>query len=179
MLTSQGGGFDPYVYDRLKEELFKYHITQADETPVKVINDGRSASSTSYMWVHRSGEYYKDRPIVLYEYQKTRHHKHPEEFYRDFKGILVTDGLAQYHLLEDHLEGLTNANCRAHARRDFSDAIKAIKEPELARRSAAYQALVRIAAICKLNENLKELTPQQRLRERQKNVKPLVEEYFA
>ncbi len=167
------------VYDRLKEELFRYHVTQADETPVKVINDGRSAGSTSYMWVHRSGEYYKDRPVVLYEYQKTRHHRHPEEFYRDFKGILVTDGLAQYHLLEDHLEGLTNANCWAHARRDFSDAVKAIKDPELARRSTAYQALLRIGAIYKLDESLKGLTAQQRLRERQKNVKPLVEEYFA
>ena len=131
------------------------------------------------MWVHRSGEYYKDRPVVLYEYQKTRHHKHPEEFYKGFKGILVTDGLAQYHLLEDHLEGLTNANCWAHARRDFSDAIKAIKDPELAKRSTAYQALVRIAAIYKLDESLKELTPRQRLKERQKHVKPLVEEYFA
>lgn len=167
------------VYDRLKEEFFRYHVTQADETPVEVINDGRSAGSTSYMWVHRSGEYYKDRPVVLYEYQKTRHHKHPEEFYKGFKGILVTDGLAQYHLLEDHLEGLTNANCWAHARRDFSDAIKAIKDPELAKRSTAYQALVRIAAIYKLDESLKELTPRQRLKERQKHVKPLVEEYFA
>lgn len=167
------------VYDRLKEEFFRYHVTQADETPVEVINDGRSAGSTSYMWVHRSGEYYKDRPVVLYEYQKTRHHKHPEEFYKGFKGILVTDGLAQYHLLEDHLEGLTNANCWAHARRDFSDAIKAIKDPELAKRSTAYQALVRIAAIYKLDESLKELMPRQRLKERQKHVKPLVEEYFA
>lgn len=167
------------VYDRMKEELFRYHVAQADETPVEVINDGRSAGSTSYMWVHRSGEYYKDRPVVLYEYQKTRHHRHPEEFYKGFKGILVTDGLAQYHLLEDHLEGLTNANCWAHARRDFSDAVKSIKDPELAKRSTAYQALVRIGAIYKLDESLKGLTPQQRLKQRQKNVKPLVEEYFA
>lgn len=167
------------VYDRLKEELFKYHVTQADETPVKVINDGRGAGSISYMWVHRSGEYYKDKPVVLYEYQKTRHHRHPEEFYKGFTGILVTDGLAQYHLLEDSLDGLVNANCWVHAGRGFSDAVKAIKDPGLAKRSTAYQALVRIAAIYKLDESLKELTPQQRLRERQKNVKPLVEEYFA
>ena len=90
------------MYDYLKEELLKYHVNQADETPVKVINDGRPSgtTSTSYMWVHRSGEFYKDRPIVLYEYQKTRHHKHPEAFYKDYKGILVTDGLQQYHLIE-------------------------------------------------------------------------------
>lgn len=116
-----------------------------------------------------------DTPVVLYEYQKTRYHRHPEEFYRDFKGILVTDGLAQYHLVEDNLEGLINANCWAHARRDFSDAVKAIKDPDMAKRSTAYQALVRIAAIYRPDESLKGLTPPQRLRERQKNVKPLVE----
>ena len=55
-----------------------------------VINDGRSADSTSYMWVHRSSEYYKDRSVILYEYQKTRRHRHPEEFYKGFRGILVT-----------------------------------------------------------------------------------------
>ena len=82
------------LYDRMKEELFTYHVNQCDETPVEVVNDGRGAGAQSYMWVHRSGEYYKDRQVVLYEYQKTRAHTHPAEFYKDFKGILVTDGLA-------------------------------------------------------------------------------------
>ena len=63
-------------------------------------------------------------------------------------------------MLEDNLEGLTNANCWAHARRDFSDAVKAIKDNDLAKRSTAYQALVRIATIYRLDESLKELTPQ-------------------
>lgn len=167
------------VYDRMKEELFRYHVTQCDETPVEVIHDGRPAGTKSYMWVHRSGEYYKDKPIVLYEYQKTRHHDHPEQYYKDFKGVLVTDGLSQYHLIEKNLDGLINANCWAHCRRSFSDAVKAMKDRELAKQSIAYQALVRISAIYKLDESLKTLTPEERLRERQKNVKPLVEEYFT
>ena len=102
------------IWDRLKEELLKYPVNQADETPVRVLNDGREVIANSYMWVHRSGEFYTDRPIVLYEYQKTRHHEHPEEFYRGYTGILVTDGLQQYHMLEDLLPGLTSANCWAH-----------------------------------------------------------------
>ena len=82
-------------------------------------------------------------------------------------------------MLEDSLEGLTNANCWARTRRDFSDAVKAIKDPDLAQRFTAYQVLVRIAVIYKLDESLKNLTPQKRFNERQKNVKPLVEEYFV
>lgn len=77
------------------------------------------------MWVHRSGELYKDRPIVVYEYQKGRDHKIPLEFYKDYKGILVTDGLQQYHLVDKLLPDVINANCWAHARRDLTEAVKA------------------------------------------------------
>ena len=66
------------------------------------------------MWVHRSGEFCNETPVVLYEYQKTRHHNHPKEFYGDYHGTVVTDGLQQYHLVAKESEGLTNANCWAH-----------------------------------------------------------------
>lgn len=63
---------------------------------------------------------------MIYEYQKDRDHQKPLEFYRDYKGILVTDGLQQYHLVDKKLPDVTNANCWAHARRDFADAVKAM-----------------------------------------------------
>ena len=37
------------LYDRLREVLLSYHVTQADETPVEVIHDDRPAGSKSYM----------------------------------------------------------------------------------------------------------------------------------
>jgi transposase len=43
----------------------------------------------------------------------------------------------------------------------------------------AYQALTRISQIYKLEGALKDLPSQERLRERQENIKPLVEEYFV
>ncbi|MCD8019037.1 MAG: IS66 family transposase [Clostridiales bacterium] len=169
------------LYDRLKEILLEYPVNQSDETPVEVIKDGRPAGSQSYMWVHRSGELYRERPIVLYEYQKTRNSCHPKEFYKDYKGILMTDGLEQYHKAARELDGLTNANCWAHARRSLADALKAIgkKNDEAAKRSTAYQALTRIAAIYKLEGTLKDLSAEERLRERQSSIKPLVDEYFV
>lgn len=58
------------------------------------------------------------------------------------------------------MEGLINANCWAHARRDYADAIKAAdkSDPDAARHSAAYQALSRISQIYKLEGTLKDLT---------------------
>lgn len=174
--------FDP-VYERMRRKLLEYHVNQSDETTVEVIHDGRGPGTTSYMWVHRSGEFYREEPVVLYEYQKTRNHKHPEEFYRDYHGVLVTDGLSQYHLIERNLEGLTSANCWAHARRAYADAVKAAGKSKSAsgaiKQSVAYQALARISTIYKLEETLKDLPPQERLKGRQETVRPLVEEYFS
>lgn len=170
-----------HLYDRMKQELLSLPVTQSDETPTNVINDGRKAGSKSYMWVHRSGEFYKDKPIVLYEYQKGRDHELPLAFYKNYKGILVTDGLQQYHMIENLLPDLTNANCWAHARRDFADAVKAAdkKNPNAVRQSTAYQALKRIGLIFELDGALKEMTSEERLQERQRTIKPLVEEYFT
>ena len=172
--------FAPLV-ECMKQELLKLPVTQSDETPTQVIRDDRNPGSKSYMWVHRSGEFFVERPIVIYEYQKGRNHELPLAFYQDYEGLLVTDGLSQYHLVEKKLPKLINANCWAHARRDYADAIKIADKanPDTVRRSVAYQALSRISQIYKLEGALKDLSAKERLRERQITIKPLVEEYFA
>ena len=169
------------VYERMKKCQLEAHVNQSDETPVEVIHDDRPAGSKSYMWVHITGELSPVPPVIVYEYQKTRHNDHPKAYYRDFSGVLVTDGLEQYHKLGKDLEGITNANCMAHARRHFANAVKAIgkSNPEAIKGSVAYQALVRIGAIYDLEGGLKDLTPEKRLKERQTSIKPLVEEFFA
>lgn len=169
------------VYDLMKKTQLKAHVNQCDETAVEVIHDGRPAGSTSYMWVHLTGEFSPVPKIVVYEYQKTRHSDHPKEYYKDFKGILMTDGLEQYHKLAREQEGLINANCLAHARRHYANAIKAMEKgnPVAVKSSVAYKALVQIGAIYDLEGTLKDLSPEERLKERQTSIKPLVEAYFA
>ncbi len=95
-------------------------------------------------------------------------------------GFLITDGLEQYHKLERDLTGVKNANCMAHARRHFANAIKATgkSNPKAVESSVAYEALVRIGAIYDLEGALKELAPEERLKERQASIKPLVEEFL-
>lgn len=106
-------------------------------------------------------------------------HELPLAFYQDYEGILVTDGLSQYHLIVKKLPGLTNANCWADARRDNADAIKIADKsnPDAVRRSVAYRALSRISQIYKLEGAIKDLSAEERLREWQNTIKPLVEEY--
>lgn len=86
--------FQP-VYDWMKKRQLEAHVNQCDETTVEVIHDGRPAGSKSYMWVHLTGELSPGPKIVVYEYQRTRHSSHPKEYYKDFKGVLMTDRLEQ------------------------------------------------------------------------------------
>ena len=178
------------MYTLLHEILLTYHVNQCDESPVQVVNDNDpndpedqkgAAGHKNWMWVHRSGEFYKDHQIVLFEYQRGRGHEHPEAFYSGFAGVLVTDGLQQYHIVEDHLKDLINANCWVHLRRFFADAIKAVGKgnKDAIKTTLAYQALTRIATIYKLENTLKDLTASERLAGRQKSIKPLVEEFFT
>ena len=169
------------LYEAMKVKQLEAHVNQSDETTLEVIHDGRPAGSKSYMWVHLTGELSPVPKIVIYEYQKTRHSDHPKTYYKDFNGIVMTDGLEQYHKLARELDGVTNANCLAHARRHFANAIKALGKgnPEAVKASVAYKALVRIGAIYDLENALKNLSPEERLRERQKSIRPLAEEFFA
>lgn len=169
------------VYDLMIRTQLQAHVNQSDETPVEVIHDDRPAGSKSYMWVHLTGELSPVPKIIVYEYQKTRHSDHPKEYYKEFNGILMTDGLEQYHKLSRESKDLINANCFAHARRHFVNAIKAMGSgnAEAVKASVAYKALVRIGAIYDLESALKGLSPEERLKERQSSIKPLVEEYFA
>lgn len=173
------------LYELLHKKLLELLVNQCDETPVQVVNDNdpdepndvkSKVGHKNYMWVQRRGEFYTDRPIVLFEYERVRGHEYPEAFYKGYQGVLMTDGLQQYHMIEKTIEDLTNANCWVHMRRQFADAIKAIKA---IKNSLAYKALLRIAAIYKIENTLKDLITQERLDMRKKSVKPLVEEFFA
>ena len=169
------------LVERMKQELLTLPVTQSDETPTQVLSDSDHPNSKCYMWVHRSGEFHTERPIVIYEYQKGRDHRKPLEFYKDYKGFLVTDGLEQYHLLDKKLPDVTNANCWAHARRDFADAVKAAdkKDSQAVRNSIAYQALEKIGEFYGADTELKGLTSKERLQKRQEEIRPLVEDFFA
>ena len=166
------------LYDYLHKELYFYHVIRADETPVLVNHDGRKAGSKSWMWVYRSGHLYQKRQIVLYEYQQTRNASHPREFLKGYDGICVTDGYQVYHTLEKELEELTIAGCWVHCRRRFDEALKLISK-SYQKESNAFLLMKQIQAIYREEGKLKDLSSDERLKQRQAVIKPLVDAFFA
>ena len=166
------------LYNHLHKELYFYHVIQADETPVLVNHDGRKAGSKSWMWVYRSGHLYQKRQIVLYEYQQTRNASHPREFLKGYDGICVTDGYQVYHTLEKELEELTIAGCWVHCRRRFDEALKLIPK-SYQKESHAFLLMKQIQAIYREEGKLNDLSSDERLKQRQAVIKPLVDAFFA
>lgn len=165
-------------YDHLHRKIYDFDVIGADETPVEVNKDGRPAGSKSYIWVYRSGEIISTHHIVLYEYQKTRNASHPVRFLKDYEGICVTDGYQVYHSAEKTLEHVTIAGCWVHARRYFDEALKII--PQAVRsKSWGYLVMKQIQAIYREEGKLNDLSSDERLKQRQVVIKPLVDAFFT
>lgn len=115
------------VYGRLHVYLLERDVIHADETTCQVIHEeGRAASSTSYMWIYLSGN---DglASIVLYEYQPGRKGEYARDFLEGFSGILECDGYTGYNSVEN----VTLVCCLAHCRRYFFEAIPASRRKKI------------------------------------------------
>ena len=169
------------VYDRLRTELCSRHVLQVDETTCQVTKDGRSSNTKSYMFVYRTSEHCHEKPVILYQYAMTRSRSNVQRFLKGFSGVLESDAFSGYKALDKEKPEIQAAFCWAHARRDYADALKALKDEDkqYAAETVAHRALVQIAAIYKADEAYKDKTTQERYNGRQEKVKPLVEAYFA
>jgi len=168
---------DPWlklIYDRMHEHLVTRDILHADETTLQVLKEpGRSAETKSYMWLYRTGR--EGPPIILYEYQTTRASKHPDKFLSGFKGYLQTDGYSAY----GKLTGVTTVGCWAHARRKFTEALKALPASSKDKPVAASIGLDYCNRLFAIEKQIKDLPDKDRYEERFKKSKPLLDEFHA
>jgi len=164
------------VYERLKTIQLQQHVINADETPVKVINEDKTHC---YMWVYCTGadspakdpplDHQKIPGIVVYEYQNSRAGVCPKNYLQGFNGYLQVDGYAAYEQT-----AATLAGCFAHARRKFTEAKKA--QPK-GKSGKADMALAMIQKLYRIEAEIKHKTAQEKRRVRQKKAKPLLEQY--
>lgn len=164
--------FEP-IWKRMREILLKEEILYADETTLQVLREpGRKAERKSYMWLYRTGKDAKQQ-LILYDNQESREAKHPKAFLEGFNGYLHTDGYSGYHNLSPNIRVV---GCLAHARRNFTDAVDAIRNEE--KRSAS-PAMIGIAYFDKLFEierNISALPPEERKLKRHELSLPVLTE---
>ncbi len=166
-------------YERLHDHLLLGKIIQADETTLRVINDGRDGTPKSYMWVYQQGDYQSEHPIVLYDYQPTRAGQHAKNFLEGFSGYLQVDGFPGYHVLQTADGSILLVGCMAHARRKFDEAFKALPKESKKKPGMAQMAINKIARLYTIEKQIKNLTPEQRFLIRQEKSKPILDELKA
>ena len=147
----------------------------ADETPMQVLTkNGDSCDSKAYMWVYRSGKHGK--AIVLYDYQPSRAGRHAMEFLSDFIGFLQSDDFGGYNKVKN----VTRVGCLAHARRYYTDALKALPEEAEIEKTSAHEALLFFRQMFYLEKQWtkEDLTPEKRYEKRILELQPVMEAYL-
>jgi transposase len=107
------------VVDAMKRDLLTGGYIQADETHVGVQTpEKKGENHRAFFW-----QYSAPTKGVVFDFEMTRSKKVAKEFFKDYGGILHTDGYVAYEK-DIGTKDLIHACCFAHARRGFVDAIK-------------------------------------------------------
>ena len=163
------------IYSLMIAFLLKETILHADETTVQVLHEpGRAAQTKSYEWVYRTSGY-STHPVVIYEYRETREQERPKKFLKGFAGYLHTDGYQSYHNLPSDI---IVVGCWAHARRYWVDVYETVTESKRDG-SIAERGLVYCNLLFALEDDYRDLSPEERRKERLKRSKPVSDEFFT
>ena len=143
----------------------------ADDTPVPVLAPGNGKTKTGRLWTYvrddrPAGD--KAAPAVWFAYSPDRKGEHPEQHLGKFRGTLQADAYAGFNQL--YADGrIQQAVCWAHVRRHFYDLEQAHASP------IAQEALQRIAALYKVEDQIRGKPPEERRTVRQAESKPLLD----
>ena len=163
------------VWQLMTKELLRQDICHADETTLQVLHEpGRAPQQKSYMWLFRTGRY-AEHPVVIYRYEASRSQEIPKAFLKDFRGYLHADGYAGYHNLPGEISVV---GCWAHARRKFDEALTATSAASNASSKAA-KGKRYCDAIFRIEDEIRDLSPAEKLRVRKKKAQPILLEFHA
>jgi len=108
------------TYYRLKELVLTSDYIQSDETTIPIINNEKHTTIKGYIWMIRA---VMDNLVFFHYDQGSRAQKVALQLFKDYQGVIQSDGYAVYDIYE-HKKGVLPIGCWAHARRYFEEALK-------------------------------------------------------
>ncbi len=183
-MTSWAGGCARLLVllvDELKKSIFLSTHIHGDDTTIKVLAPGLGKSKTGRLWTYvRDGRRWGDKlpPAVCYFYSPDRKGERPEEHLKSFSGILHADAYSGYNGVYidggNSSETITEAACWAHTRRKFYEVTVCNEKA-----SIAFKSLEQIGEIYGIEEEIRGKDPGERLEERKKRSRSLVDKLFV
>ena len=163
------------LMEPLVEELRRYVLNtgklHGDDTPLPVLAPGNGKTKTARFWTYvRDNRPAGDTapPAVWFAYSPDRKGEHPQQHLAKFRGILQADAFAGFDkLYEDG--SIQEAPCLAHIRRKFFDLMEAYQSP------IAAEAVERIAALYRIEAEIRGRPAEQRRQVRNARARPLME----
>jgi transposase len=158
------------IFNLMKDEIIGYDVASCDATTLQVLNEpDRKAETKSYVYCMRGGS--PEKSVVLYAYNDQLHKAFVKDWFEGFNGYLHVDGDTFFDLVGQFAKLV---NCNAHARRKFEPIAQSTKGKGLAKQAMFfYKLLYKIERQAK-NENL---SPGQRYELRQKESKPIIDNF--
>ena len=170
----------PVVDHMAKQLLMGSTRLYVDETTAPVLDPGRGKTKTGYLWaVLRDDRGWNGPapPGVVFHYRPGRKGEYAAEILTGFNGTIQVDAYGAYtHLATPERPGgdpLRRAFCWAHGRR------KLIKAAPKKGSPIVDEALLRIAALYKIEDAIRGSDPDHRRAVRQELSRPLVDEFFT
>ena len=108
------------TYYRLMEMVLSTDYIQSDETTIPIIDNEKHKTVKGYIWLVRAVM----RDLVFFHYDHgSRAQKVALHLFKDYQGVIQTDGYAVYDMYENK-KGVLHIGCWAHCRRRFDEALK-------------------------------------------------------
>jgi len=161
----------------LQQELISGIVVNADETPVRVLDEpGRKNTTKSYMWVFRGRP--PEKPVIFFRYSETRSGEVPREIPKGFHGYLQTDDYSAYEALEGEMR---RVGCFSHTRRNFVKVIDARGAQAKKKTGSAEVALDYIGKLYKIEKFARDagLSPDEIFELRKEKAEPILKELKA
>ncbi|WLC66925.1 IS66 family transposase [Clostridium tagluense] len=163
------------LYEKMHEQLLKCGVIMSDETTWQVNHEeGKKASSKSYIWIHRSGNC-EGPPIILYKYTSSRSGDHAKKFLEGFRGFHVSDAYAGY----EKVEGITRCLCFSHLRRYYLEAIPLDSGKKEIPGSGGAIGRAYCDKLFRLERKWKKLSPEERGKNRLIYSVPVLDAFFV
>jgi transposase len=164
------------IVERMAEHIKSSEKLFMDETPAPVLDPGRGKTKKGYFWAlarDDRGWGGDDPPGVIFNYAPGRGGKYAEQFLTGFDGTLQVDGYGGYNRLTKagRVGGraLLLAYCWAHARRKLFELHESSP--------IAREGLAQIAALYKIEAEIRGQSADKRLAQRQVRSAPIVGQF--
>ena len=162
------------LHARMMAKVLSSGHVYTDDTvlPLQNTDPERKSTVKARLWVYARSQR-RHKPLVAYEFTRSRSQDGPLDRLRNFKGYVQADAFPGYDRL--YAQGdIREVACWVHARRKFVEVTELMKEP-----GRAHEAIAYIQQLYRIERQIRPLTDAERHEHRQRRSVPLLNAFKA